>query len=365
MLGMKYNNAVSEDFSFNLNGSFYKAFWWDNTRARKASYADIHRLEGQSNLLLTNKIVLVTGFEGIGALVNSNVFGQPSGYGLGVYSQADFKVDSSLTLSAGARFDLDKLDTLNPVAAAAPKLGLNYKLTKNLILRSSFGTGFRAPSLAEVFTSASLSAGVTLKQNPKLKPERNISFEIGANYQPFEQLNFDAALFRTEYYDFIQISIDVDNKAYFANVQRARIEGAELNLNSQLFNDHLSFKLNYTYLWARDIQQHIALKYRPRHQLTANISLNLAGFELGSDFRYWSKVEQMDFELVDLGLIENGRVRVPVYVLDFRAGYNLSGLGFPVRIFFNVNNALNYNYVELIGNIAPIRNFSLSTDFLF
>ena len=365
MLGMKYNNAVSENFSFDLKGSFYKAFWWDNTRARNASYADIYRLEGQSNLLLTDKIVLVTGLEGFGALVNSNIFGQPSGYGLGVYFQTDFKLDSSLTLSAGARFDFDKLDTLKPVAAAAPKIGLNYKLTKNLILRSSFATGFRAPSLAEVFTSASLNAGVTLKQNPKLKPERNISFEFGANYQPFSELSFDAALFRTEYYDFIQVAFDVDNEAYFANVQRARIEGAEFNINSGMFNNHLSLKVNYTYLWARDVEQHIALKYRARHQLTANISLNLSGFEIGSDFRYWSKIEQMDFELVDLGLIKDGRVRVPVYVLDFRAGYNFSDLGFPARIFFNVNNALNYNYVELIGNIATIRNFSLSIEFLF
>ena len=365
MLGMKYNNAVSKNFSFDLKGSFYKAFWWDNTRARNASYADIYRLEGQSNLLLTDKIVLVTGFDGFGAIVNANIFGQPSGYGLGVYFQTDFKLDSSLTLSTGARFDFDKLDTLKPVAAAAPKIGLNYKLFKNLILRSSFATGFRAPSLAEVFTSVSFTAGVNLKQNPKLKPEKNISFEIGANYQPFSQLNFDAALFRTEYYDFIQIAFDVDNEAYFSNVQRARIEGAELNLTSGLFNDHLSFKLNYTYLWARDIQQHIALKYRARHQLTANISLDLAGFEFGSDFRYWSKIEQMDFELVDLGLIKDGRIRVPVYVLDFRAGYNFSDFGFPARIYFNVNNALNYNYVELIGNIAPIRNFSLSTEYLF
>jgi outer membrane receptor for ferrienterochelin and colicins len=365
MLGMKYNNVVSENFSYDLKGSFYKIFWHDNTRARNASYADVYRLEGQSNILLTNKIVLVTGFDAYGALVNSNVFGKPSGGGLGVYLQADYKVDSSLTLTAGSRVDFAKLDTLKPVAAATPKLGLNYKLTKNLILRSSFGTGFRAPSLAEVFTSAAFTAGITFKPNPKLKPEKNISFEVGANYQPFSGLSLDGALFRTEYYDFIQWAIDTDGEAFFANVQRARIEGVEVNLNSGMFDDHLSFKLNYTYLWARDIQQNIALKYRPRNQLTADVSLNLAGFELGSDFRYWSKVEQMDFELVDLGIIPDGRVRVPVYVVDFRVGYNFSDLGFPARIFFNVNNAFNYNYVELIANIAPIRNFSLSTELAF
>jgi iron complex outermembrane receptor protein len=365
MLGMKYNNAVSKNFSYDLKGSFYKIFWHDNTRDRNASSANIYRFEAQSDLLLTKNIVLVTGLEGFGATVNSNIFGQPYGYNLGVYFNTDFKIDTSLTLSAGARFDFVKIDSLNPAAAAAPKIGLNYKLTKNLILRSSFGTGFRAPSPAEVFTSVSLKAGVTFKPNLDLKPERNISFEIGASYQPFSQLSFDAALFRTEYYDFIQWAIDLDNNVYFANIQRARIQGAEMNINSGIFNNHLSFKLNYTYLWARDIQQHIALKYRPRHQLNASISLDLAGFELGSDFRYWSKVEQMDFELVDLGLIEDGRVRVPVYVIDFRAGYNFSDLGFPARIFFNLNNALNYNYVELIGNIAPIRNFSLSTEFLF
>ena len=232
MMGMKYNNAVSEKFSFDLKGSFYKAFWYDNTRGRDASYADIYRFEAQSNLLFNKSIVLVTGLEGLGAIVNSNIFGQPSGYNLGVYFNTDFKLDSSLTLSAGARFDFVKIDTLNPAAAAAPKIGLNYKLTKSLILRSSFGTGFRAPSPAEIFTSASLKAGINFKPNLKLKPERNISFEVGANYHPFGQLSFDAALFRTEYYDFIQWAIDINNNVYFANIQRARIEGAELNMNS-------------------------------------------------------------------------------------------------------------------------------------
>ena len=71
----------------------------------------------------------------------------------------------------------------------------------------------------------------------------------------------------------------------------------------------------------------------------------------------------MDFELVDLGLLKDGRDRVEVYVLDLRAASNLMIIGLPVRASFNVNNILNYNYVELIGNLAPIRNYSISLEF--
>jgi outer membrane receptor for ferrienterochelin and colicins len=75
---------------------------------------------------------------------------------------------------------------------------------------------------------------------------------------------------------------------------------------------------------------------------------------------FWSKFEEMDFELVEFGLVPDGEKRVPVYVLDFNTGYNFLHIGFPGRVYLNLKNLLNYNYIELIGNIAPIRNIAIS-----
>ncbi|NCS87230.1 MAG: hypothetical protein GW789_00610, partial [Ignavibacteria bacterium] len=65
------------------------------------------------------------------------------------------------------------------------------------------------------------------------------------------------------------------------------------------------------------------------------------------------------------GIVKDGDKRVAVLVLDFNAGYSLFYTGFPGKIFFNVDNILNYNYIELIGNIAPLRNYSLSVELFF
>jgi len=191
-------------------------------------------------------------------------------------------------ISAGARFDYNQLDTLESFSAFSPKVGINYNISDNLILRSSLGSGFRAPSLAEAFTST-VASGITVKPNPNLKPETNLSFEVGMNYQPLSWINIDAAIFQNEFYDFIEPGVDPeDGIVIFDNITRARIQGYELNTKCELLKD-LSMSINYNYLWARDIEKKKALNFRPRHIATAALDYKLYDIELGSDLRYSSR----------------------------------------------------------------------------
>jgi hypothetical protein len=86
---------------------------------------------------------------------------------------------------------------------------------------------------------------------------------------------------------------------------------------------------------------------------------------LGFDFRYLSRIESIDNEFVELGIIPDGDERVDIFVLDANAGINLFKYNIPARAFLRINNILNYNYFELIGNIAPIRNISLNIEAIF
>ncbi|MCB0750971.1 MAG: TonB-dependent receptor, partial [Ignavibacteriae bacterium] len=131
------------------------------------------------------------------------------------------------------------------------------------------------------------------------------------------------------------------------------------------FFSNLNLKMGYIYLWARDIENKLTLKYRPKHSAVFAIDFDYDLFEAGIDFRYISRVEDIDFELVDLGIVPDGDKRVEIYVVDLNAGINLFSLNLPFRIFFNLTNLLNYNYVELIGNIAPIRNYSINIEAIF
>ncbi len=365
MFGGIYKQIINDKLFMNVRASYYRSDWWDQTTSFDSSLSNLFRLEVQANANLGKDLILVSGIEATTDKLKSNLFNNQTSFGYGIYSQADYKFNFPLSLSVGARYDYSKLSNQIGVNAFSPKAGLNYKLTNQIVLRSSFGTGFRAPTLAEAFTSTSAS-GITIKPNPNLKPETNWTFEFGMNYQFTNYINFDAALFQNEFYDFIEPNVDPkDGLVYFDNVTRARIQGFEFNTNYSFLNDKLKLSLNYTYLWARDLQQNSPLKYRPRNMAYASLDYSFFNFDVGADYRYSSKVEEIDFELINLGVVKDGDKRVDIKVLDLRAGYKLKILRVPAKIYLNVNNVFNYNYVELIGNLAPIRNYALSFELLF
>ena len=365
MFGLLFKQIVNENFFINFRGSYYRSDWKDQTASANSAMSDLFRGEIQFNNSLTDKIFLISGIESSFSNVDSDIFGNPTSFSLGAYSQSEYKFEFPLIVTLGLRYDFTKIDTIESSSARSPKLGLNYKVNENLIFRSSIAFGFRAPTLAETFTSTTAS-GITIKPNPHLKPERNFTFEIGSIYKPFKELTFDAAIFQNEFYDFIEPGVDpADGLIYFDNVVRARIQGAELSSNIKLFDEKLSLSINHTYLWSRDLEKNKSLKYRPRQLSFVTAEYSFSDFILGADFRYWSRVEEIDKELIDLGLVPDGENRVAVYVLDLRAGYNFSDLGLPLRMNFNANNIFNYNYVELIGNLAPIRDYSFSFESFF
>jgi len=363
LFGAIYKNVLSNDFLLNIKTSYYRTDWSDTSPAMDKSVTNLYRGEIQINRSFSDNVVVVAGAEGLSSNVKSNLFGNPDMWSGGIYLQGDISYLHPLTVSAGIRYDYSKLDTLNGENALSPKIGLNYKVTDKFILRSSAGTGFRAPSLAEAFTSTTAS-GIIIKPNPDLKSETNFTFEFGADYLPLNEFNLSAAVFQSEYYDFIEPRIDpADGYAVFRNVTRARIQGFESDIKSGLFNKKVILSLSYTYLWARDLNKKKALKYRPRHMFVGSFDYYLGSLNIGSDFRYWSRIEEIDDELVRI--VNDGDLRVDVYVLDIRASYDFNSLEIPASVFLNADNVLNYNYVELIGNLKPIRNYSLSIQYSF
>jgi outer membrane receptor protein involved in Fe transport len=131
----------------------------------------------------------------------------------------------------------------------------------------------------------------------------------------------------------------------------------------QLIQNLIDAKLGYMYLWARDPDKNIALKYRPRHSFTANLSAHFDSFEAGINFRFQSKFEKIDD--LTTTLVVDGDKHVPIYVTDLMFGYNLIIGNIPVKVYLNAKNVFNYNYVEFTGNLSQIRNYSISTELYF
>ena len=363
--GLKLNHRLNKIFSVSLRTSLYRTHWEDRSESANTSTTYLSRNEIQTSYDYSDKLKNISGIELSYGTVESNIFSNPISTTVGVYSQFDYHFDFPLFLTVGARYDYSRIDTLNSFGSFSPKIGLNYKLTENTILRSSFAKGFRAPTLAETFTET-VTSGIRVKPNPELISEENYSFELGVNKNFGNFMNLDLAIFQNEYFDFIEPGIDpADGQIFFDNTTRARIQGFEIidKLNLNFLNSELSF--GYTYLWARDTKNNTPLKYRPRHLLYTSVQTQYDFMEFGVNFRYWSRVEAIDDELVSLGFVPGGDKRVEVFLLDFTLGANLFTFGLPAKIYGNLNNALNYNYVEMIGNLSPIRNISLSLEMLF
>ena len=90
--------------------------------------------------------------------------------------------------------------TTQKLTTTNPKLGISFRPDNTMLLRASYGTGFRAPSISELFRP--LRAGITASfvrdpvsaevgqlavdrfSNPNLQPEKSKQFSLGVVYEP-------------------------------------------------------------------------------------------------------------------------------------------------------------------------------------
>ena len=365
LFGLIYSSLLNDNLLLNLRGSYYRNYFIDNEVPANESTSNLYRGEIQLHSTLNKNVSLTGGVEVIASSVRSSLFGNPHSIQTGVYLLSDINFNFPLIASIGIRYDFSKLDTLDGTGDISPKLGLNYKLTDDFVLRSAFGIGFRAPTIAEAYTSTT-TAGITVKPNPYVQPEHNYTFEVGLNYNFLTMLNLDAAVFFSKYKNLIEPVIDPkDGQAYFNNVLEAQINGIETGLIIYIVPGVLDLTLNYTYLHTEDVLTGKALRYRPKNILYAGLSLNKWDFQFGINYRYISRVEEVDQELVDLGIVVDGDLRVPTYTTDLNFGYSFISMNIPLSLYLNIKNLFNYNYVELVGNIRPIRNYSLGFNLAF
>jgi iron complex outermembrane receptor protein len=367
LTGLIYRHHFSKDFYTELKSSFYYTKFDGKGIELTTSTANLFRNELFTNFILSNNVVLTSGVEASYSKISSNIFQSPKFFGAGVYSQIEFKGISNLIATIGLRYDYIKLDSLNNANAVTPKLGFNYKAAKDFILRASFGTGFRAPTPSEVFNTTTVTGGFKIIGNTKLSAETSMSVEVGCNYQPEKLFSVDISAYLTNYNDYIEANLTKNAEIQFINVPKARIEGIEIGSNFYIVPDLVSVNLGYNFMWARNLSENKFLKYRPRHSFNSQVRITPFPFDIGIDFRYMSRIDEIDDLITQppIALVTDGDKRVPIYVTDLSFGYNLLIDSVPAKIYLNAKNIFNYNYVEFIGNLAPIRNYSLSLELFF
>ena len=315
---MIYRHNFSQNFSAELKSSYYRSHIEGVSDRVTTFNSDLIRNELIGTLKINKDWIIVSGAEFAYAFVNTSLFVSPHFLTASLYVQSEYKISDKINSVLGLRYDYIKLEDVTNANALTPRAGLNYKFSDNLIFRTSFATGFRAPTPAEAFVAADGSGGIAIVNNPILDYETSLSYEFGFVYKPLTSLKFDAALFNTEYKNFIEPSLTKDGNIKFVNLPKARIQGFELVTSFNPGAELPHFSLGYDYLWARDLGKNQFLKYRPRHTIYGSIGFNPHPFEFRTDMRYFSKVEEIDFLLTrpPINLIPDGQNRSDAFVID-------------------------------------------------
>jgi outer membrane receptor for ferrienterochelin and colicins len=193
----------------------------------------------------------------------------------------------NITLTLGGRLQHHSLYGNHLV----PKVGLVARLSDHLVLRGSFGKGFRAPDLGQLyFRFANPSSFYQVIGNPTLEPESSASFSAGASYQR-RRYGFGLHLFRHNLNNLIdsysvgtpqtqeQMAALLEpygvplsfnpllNRLTFIylNLNRARTQGVELSGNVAVTRQ-VQLQGSYTYLSGVDRATGLLLPQRHRHQ---------------------------------------------------------------------------------------------------
>ncbi len=352
--------------------------------------------------------------------------GNPDGrntvFNRAAYIQLDQELLKKIHLSGGARFEQF---VMNGVKSERPvyRAGMNIELAKYTFFRSSYGQGYRFPSVAEKFIVTGVGA-INIFANPDLVPETSVNMEAGMR-QGFKIGNFmgfaDVSLFRQEYENFIEFTFAVWEKIVFqpgvnieelfrrsigfksVNTGKARVDGAEFSLTGtgQIGKLGLDILAGYNYtkpvsltpqkIYAKaqasaldengnvtymntssDTSGNI-LKYRMQHLLRADVNLRYLGWALGTSVRYNSRMQNIDnaFEYLEENLpslFNPGIIpwrtnhKKGDYVIDSRISYTFKG---GHRGALVISNLLNREYAIRPLAIEEPRLFTFQYTFTF
>lgn len=184
-----------------------------------------------------------------------------------IYGEYKHGFTKDLTATINARYDKIELDYVDSDGDELEKdfnvysyrVGTNYNLDAKNALFVNYSTGFRAPTISQLFAGSTSAWGYT-ESNPDLEPEKSYNYEIGLRGS-LDWFNYEAALFRIDRDDFIMKTSgnygDTSNTSgdMWDNIGGARHQGLELSLYDKI-TDKLSYNIAYTYLDARYTNYH-------------------------------------------------------------------------------------------------------------
>ncbi len=261
-----------------------------------------------------------------------------------VYLQDHFRLNDKFSLTGGVRSDNH----------SAFGNSANYRFTSAYIfrnshgnetkIRGSWGTGFRAPSIFELYSPGFFGS---YAGNPNLQPEESISFEFGVDQKLADgKLFISAELFKTEFTNLITIT-----EPGAVNINKAETKGIELNTDIKI-SENIGLSGNYTYLETEDLLSGLPLLRRPKHNGGGSLNIR-ATSELNISAGVSFVGERYDSNFV---FDENFKISYgffPSYkTARIAVSYKLTE---QFRLKLRIENLLDEEYSEVAGYPSPGR----------
>jgi vitamin B12 transporter len=252
------------------------------------------------------------------------------------------RISNNLYGTIGSRFDKHSIAGTEEAHRVTLAYLFNDKSTK---IKTSYGTGFRYPSLYEMYFIWGAGSNIL----PYVKAENSKSFDIGIT-KSFEKFNFEIDYFNTKYSDTLEAWA---SSSYATQNQPGIVksQGIEFLSNWNL-NSFLNLDLNYTYTSTYDGAEqddpNNSLSYYnsqivriPRNLINLKTNFKIADLE---NFNFTINTKWSDTAR-DYGNGNNGSyldVTLDDYlVIDLHAKYNFFN---KYNFFINIANLFDEDY---------------------
>ncbi len=232
---------------------------------------------------------------------------------------------SELKVDLGLRHD-DVTATGDSIQSGSLSVAYDFAAT-GTTLHSAFGSGFKNPSLFQLYSKFGLSS---------LKSERATTFDFSIEQVAGRSSLISVTYFRNDFDNLIDFDVIAST---YANVSRARTEGVELEFTSMMWQDW-KLKAAATALQSRDLTTGLELLRRASRSFAVTANWKRDPWDASLAWRYVGRRDDID-------PVAFGRISLSEYdVLDFALKYLLTH---DSDVELRIENIFDRSYQEVAG----------------
>jgi len=263
--------------------------------------------------------------------------------GMGLYLQHQTRRWKQLSLTSGFRYDHYR----DFGSALTFRVAASFNLPRiEARLKSTLGSGFKAPSLYQLYAPPDYLGPIG---NQQLKPEKNLGWDVGLEKTIGKELVISLTYFESHYRNLIQFYFG----SGYQNLGRVMTRGLESSLEAKLL-EALDLNIIWTHLRAVDQDTKTQLVRRPRDTIHLSLNYSLHMIRTSLEFYYLSQRFDVDYSEVPARAV----TLKPALISNFVLSYDLKN---RCSLFLKIDNLFNTRYELVYGYGTP--GTTISTGF--